>query len=85
MTADYMVIWASEPPPPPVANRVKGLKDKIHTAVRRNLEDVFEVKTFLKMSIGFKCIGPKVELRFCSFFHFSTTGTDKEKQIKLFM
>ena len=33
------------------------------------------------MFIGFKCRGPKVELRFCSFLgyvHFSTAGTDKE-------
>ena len=34
---------------------IKGLKNKIHTAVTRNLEEIFEVKTFLKMSIGFKC------------------------------
>ena len=43
---------------------------------------------FLKMSIGFKCRGPKVELRFCLVLgsvHFSTTGTDKEKQIQPFM
>ena len=47
--------------------RVKGLK---------------KVKTFLKMSIGFKCRGPKVVLRFCSFLgcvHFGTAGTNKEK------
>ena len=34
------------------------------------------------MSIGFKCGGPEVDLRFFSFLgwvHFSTTGTDKEK------
>ena len=40
------------------------------------------------MSIGFKCRGPKVELRFCSFLgcvHFSTTGTDKDEKIKRFM
>ena len=42
------------------------------------------------MSMGFKCRGPKipVELRFCSLLgcdHFSTAGTDKEKQIKHFM
>ena len=50
--------------------------------IRRNLEKILEVKTFLKMSIGFKCRGLKVELRFCSFqrcVHFSTTLTDKEK------
>ena len=38
------------------------------------------------MPIGFKCRGPEVELRFCSFLgcvHFSTAGTDEE--IKLFM
>ena len=36
------------------------------------------------MSIGFKCRGPKAELRFCSFLgcvHFSTTDTDKERKI----
>ena len=61
---------------------IKGLRNKIHTAVRRNFEEILEVKTFLKMSIGFKCRGPKVELRFSSFLgcvHFSTTGMDKEK------
>ena len=50
--------------------------------VRRNLEEILEVKTVLKMSIGFKCIGPEVELRFFSFLgyvHISTTGTDKGK------
>ena len=36
---------------------IKGLKNKIHTAV----------KTFLKFSIRSKCRGPKLELRFCSF------------------
>ena len=60
----------SEPPPP--LNRpgeiglsnakfwqyIKGLKNRIHAAVRRNLEENLEVKTFLKMSIGFKCQGP---------------------------
>ena len=46
---------------------IKGLKNKIHTAVRRNLEEILEVKTLLKMSIGFKSKGPEVELRFCSF------------------
>ena len=30
-----------------------GLKNQIHTAVRRTLEEILEVKTFLKMSIGF--------------------------------
>ena len=49
------------------AYRVKELKNKIHTTVRRNLEEILEVKTFLKMSVGFKCRGPKLELRFCSF------------------
>ena len=39
----------------------------IHTAVRRNLKEIFEAKTFLKMSIGFKCRGSEAELRFCSF------------------
>ena len=56
--------------------------------VRRNLEEPLDVKTFFKMSIGFKCRGSKVELRFCSFLgfiHFSTPGTNKEKGIKLFM
>ena len=61
---------------------LKGLKSKIHTAVTRNLEEILEVRTFIKMSIGFKCQGPEVELRFCSFLgcvHFSAAGTDKEK------
>ena len=43
---------------------------------------MLEVKTFLKMSIGFKSRGPEVEQLFCSFLgcvHFSNTGTDKEK------
>ena len=50
----------------------------------RLLEEIlkkFFRKKILKMSIGFKCRGPKVEPRFCSFLgcvHFSTTGTDKE-------
>ena len=70
-------------PKDPILNRVRGLKKyKIHTAVRKNLEEILEVKTFLKMSIGFKCRGPKVELRFCSFLgcvHFSTIRTDTEK------
>ena len=63
-------------------NVLRELKNKIHISVRRNLEEILEVKTSLKMSIGFKCRGPKAELRFCSFLrcvHFSTTGTDKEK------
>ena len=62
---------------------IKGLKNKIHTAVRRNLEEILEVKEFLKMFIGLKWRGSKVELRFCSFLacvHFSTTGTDKENK-----
>ena len=61
---------------------MEGLENKIYTAVKRKLE-ILEVKTFLKMSIGFKCQGPKVELRFCSFLgcvHYSTTGADKEKK-----
>ena len=33
---------------------IEGLKNNIRTAVRRNLEEVLEVKTFLKMSIGIK-------------------------------
>ena len=40
------------------------------------------------MSTGFKCRGPKVELRFWSFLgcvHFSTPGTHEEKYVKLFM
>ena len=37
---------------------IKGLINKIHTAVRRNLEETLEVKTFLKMSLGFKYRGP---------------------------
>ena len=61
---------------------IKGLKNKIDAAVRRNLEEILKVKTFLKMSIGFKCRDPEVGLRFCSFLgcvHFSTTGTGTEK------
>ena len=58
---------------------LEGLKNKIHTAVRRNLEEILEVKTFLKMSIRFKFRGAKVELRFCSLFRMRTIGTDKEK------
>ena len=46
---------------------IEGLKNRIHTTDRRNLEEILEVKTFLKMSIGFKCRGLKVELRFCTF------------------
>ena len=75
-------IWGYHAPPPSMSNRVKRLKTEIHTAVRRNLEEILEVKTFCKMYIGFKCRGPKVELPFCSFtgcVHFSTAGTDKEK------
>ena len=65
-----------------VLRYIKGLKNKIHTDVRRNLEEILEIETFLKMSIRFKCQGPKLELRFCSFLgciHFSTKGMDKEK------
>ena len=40
-------------------NYIKGLKNKIHTDAGRNLEEILEVKTFLKMSIGFKCEVPK--------------------------
>ena len=61
---------------------IRVIRNKIHTAVRRNLEKILEVKTFLKMSIGFKCRGSKVEPQLRSFLgcvHFSTTGTDKEK------
>ena len=67
---------------------LKDQEIKSVTAVRTNLEEILEVKRFLKMSIGFKCLGPKVELRFCSFLgcvHFSTAGTDKEKQRKLYV
>ena len=45
----------------------KGLKSKIHRAIGRNIEEILEVKAFLKMSIGFKCRGSMVGLRFCSF------------------
>ena len=47
-------------------NNLKRLKNIIHTIVRRCLEETLDVKTFLKMSIGFKCRGPEVELRFCT-------------------
>ena len=63
-----------------LAISLKGLKNKIHTAVRRNLEEIFEVKK--KHSSGFKCKGPEIGLQFCSILgcvHFSATGTDKEK------
>ena len=69
-------------------NILRDQKIKSLTAVRRKLEEIFEVKTFLKMSIGFNCRGPKAEPRFCSFLgcvHFNTTGTGKEKSIKLSM
>ena len=49
------------------SNYIKGLKNKIHTAVIRNLEEILEVKTSLKISIGFKCRAPKVKLRFAHF------------------
>ena len=52
------------------------LKTGIH------VDEILEVKTFLKMSLGFKCRGPKIELRFCSFLgcaHFSIAGMDEEK------
>ena len=65
-----------------LAINLKGIKKKIHIAVRRKLEEILEVKTFFKMSIGFKCRGPKVELRFCPFLvcvRFSTAGTNKEE------
>ena len=39
----------------------------IHTAVKINHEEILEVKTFLKMSTGYKCRGHKVKPRFCSF------------------
>ena len=58
---------------------VKGLRNKLHTVVKRNLEEIIEVRTFLKMSIAFKCWGPKVEPQICLFLvcvHFSTTGTN---------
>ena len=46
------------------------------------IKEILEVKTFLKMSIGSKCRGPEVELRFYLFLgcvHFSTTCTDEAK------
>ena len=65
---------------------IKELKNKIHTVVRRNLEEILEVKTFPQMSVGFKCRGLEVELRFCSFLgciHFSAAGTDKAKKYNI--
>ena len=50
--------------------------------LEENLEEILEVKTFLKMSIGFKYRGPKVELRFFSLLgcvHFSIPSIDKKK------
>ena len=50
--------------PPPkfgtCTNNIKGLTNKIYTAVKRNLEEFLQLKTFLKMSIEFKCRCPKV-------------------------
>ena len=43
------------------------IKNIIRTAVKINHEEILEVKTFLKMSTGFKCRGHKVEPRFYSF------------------
>ena len=48
-------------------NILRDQKNKIHTDVRRNLEEIIEVKTFLKMSMGFKFQGPKVEHGFAHF------------------
>ena len=62
---------------------VKGFRNKLHTAVRRNLEEIIEVRTFLKMSKGFKSWGPRVEPQFCLFLEcvdFSTTGTNTEQK-----
>ena len=62
---------------------IKRLKNKIHTAVRRNLEIILQIKTSLKMSISFKFRGPKVELRFCSCLgcdDYGTAGTDNENE-----
>ena len=47
---------------------LKRLKNKIHTDIRENLEEILEVKTFFKMFIGFKCRGPK--LLSYDFAHF---------------
>ena len=58
---------------------IKRLKNKIDTAVRRSIEEILEVKTFLKMSIGFKCRGPGARVTILTIFRirlFSTTGTD---------
>ena len=58
---------------------IEGLENKIYAAVKKNLEEILEVKTFLKKFIRLKCQVPKAELRFCSFLgcvHFSIAGTD---------
>ena len=64
-------------------NVLRESKVKSIQLLEKSLEEILEVKTFLKKSIGFtEYRGPKIELRFCSFlgcFYFSTTGTDKEK------
>ena len=63
-------------------NILRELKNKIRIAVRGNLEESLEVKTFFRMSIGIKCQSSKVKQRFCSFLgcvRFSTACTDTEK------
>ena len=64
-------------------NVLRESKVKSIQLLEKSLEEILEVKTFLKKSIGFtECRSPEIELRFCSFLgciYFSTTGTDKEK------
>ena len=60
-----------------------GLKNKIHAAVKRNLEEILEVKRFLKISIGLDLIAEVLSramiLLILVCIHFSTTGMDKGK------
>ena len=61
---------------------VKGVKNKIHAGFRRNLEEILEVKTFLKMSIGFKyqrSYSRATNLLILGCVHLSTNSTNKEK------
>ena len=40
----------------------KAIRKKVmELDVRRNLEETFDIKTFFKMSIRRKCLGPEVE------------------------
>ena len=63
-------------------NILRDQKIKSIQLLEETFEEILEVKTFLRISIGFKCRGPEADVRFCSFLgcvHFSTTSTDKEE------